>query len=118
MSDFSTLGTFLLLTLVFPLLAMAAARMFRAPGRASEEKLVPYECGVDTRGPTWIRFRINFFLYALIFLAFDIETILLLPWAVKFQSLGLFAFIEMLIFIVILALGLWYAWKEGALEWY
>lgn len=118
MSDFATLGVFLLLTLAFPIGAMAAAWMFRAKREASPEKMLPYECGVDTLGPTWIRFRINFFLYALIFLAFDVETILLFPWAVKFQSLGLFAFIEMLIFILILALALWYAWKEGALEWY
>lgn len=118
MSDHATLGIFLVLTLFFPIGAMTAAWVFRARGRASEEKLLPYECGVDTKGPTWIRFRINFFLYALIFLAFDVETILLLPWAVKFQSLGIFAFVEMLIFIIILALALWYAWKEGALEWY
>lgn len=118
MSDYATLGVFLLLTLVFPVAAMAAARVFRARGRTSEEKLLPYECGVDTKGPTWIRFRINFFLYALIFLAFDVETILLLPWAVEFHRLGIFAFFEMIIFIIILALALWYAWKEGALEWY
>lgn len=118
MSDYSTLGVFFLLTLVFPVGAMAAAWMFRAKGTADPEKMLPYECGVDTQGPTWIRYRVNFFLYALLFLAFDVETILLFPWAVKFQSLGIFAFIEMLVFIAILALGLWYAWKEGALEWY
>ena len=118
MADHSTIGVFLLLTLVFPLAAMAGAWLFRPHPRASEEKMLPYECGVDTKGPTWIRFRVNFFLYALVFLAFDVETVFLFPWAVKFKSLGLFAFGEMLIFIFILALGLWYAWKEGALEWY
>lgn len=76
-----------------------------------------YECGLKTQGPTWVQFRIGYFLYALIFLLFDVETIFLYPWAVKFQVLGLFAFIEMLIFIGILILGLWYAWKEGGLEW-
>jgi len=118
LADHSTIGVFLLLTLVFPLAAMAGAWLFRPHPRASEEKMLPYECGVDTKGPTWIRFRVNFFLYALVFLAFDVETVFLFPWAVKFKSLGLFAFGEMLIFIFILALGLWYAWKEGALEWY
>ena len=118
MSDHATIGVFLLLTLVFPLAAMAGAWLFRPHPPASEEKMLPYECGVDTKGPTWIRFRVNFFMYALVFLAFDVETIFLFPWAVKFKSLGLFAFGEMLIFIFILALGLWYAWKEGALEWY
>ncbi|MCX5780912.1 MAG: NADH-quinone oxidoreductase subunit A [Firmicutes bacterium] len=118
MSDYSTLGVFLLLTLAFPVAAMAGAWLLRAKSSPTLEKMLPYECGVDTQGPTWIRFRVNFFLYALIFLAFDVETIFLFPWAVKFQNLGLFAFFEMLIFILILALGLWYAWKEGALEWY
>ena len=91
--------------------------MFRPKPVATEEKLMPYECGVDPKGPGWMRFRVNYFLYALIFLIFDVEVIFLFPWAVKFQKLG-FAFVEMLIFIAILALGLWYAWKEGALEWY
>ncbi|SMB95365.1 NADH dehydrogenase subunit A [Thermanaeromonas toyohensis ToBE] len=76
-----------------------------------------YECGLTTKGPTWVQFRISYFLYALIFLLFDVETVFLYPWAVKFQVLGLFAFIEMVIFIAILILGLWYAWKEGGLEW-
>lgn len=118
LSDYATLGVFLLLTLVFPAAAMAAAWMFRPKPAATEEKLMPYECGVDPQGSAWMRFRVNYFLYALIFLIFDVEVIFLFPWAVKFQSLGLFAFVEMLIFIAILALGLWYAWKEGALEWY
>ena len=118
MSDYAKIGVFLLLTFVFPLAAMGAAWMFRPKPKPSREKLMTYECGVDTRGPSWMRFRVNYFLYALVFLAFDVETIFLLPWAVKFRHLGLFAFGEMLVFIAILLLGLWYAWKEGALEWY
>ena len=117
-SAYSTLGVFLLLTIMFPVLAMAAAWLFRPKPSAGEEKLLPYECGVDSKGPTWIRFRANYFLYALIFLAFDVETVFLFPWAVKFKSLGLLAFGEMLAFIAILLIGLWYAWKEGALQWY
>jgi len=118
MSDHATLGVFLLLTLAFPLGAMFAAWLFRAKPRQSQEKLLTYECGVDTKGPSWMRYRVNYFLYALVFLAFDVETIFLFPWAVKFQQLGLFAFVEMIIFIAILLVGLWYAWKEGALKWY
>ncbi len=118
MSDNASIGVFLLLTIVFPAAAMLTAWLFRAKPKSSEEKLLPYECGVDTKGPTWVRFRVNFFLYALIFLAFDVETIFLFPWAVKFKSLGLFAFAEMIVFIAILVVGLWYAWKEGALKWY
>jgi NADH-quinone oxidoreductase subunit A len=118
MSQVTTLGIFLLLSMAFPIAAMAGARMFRPKAVPSDEKMLPYECGVDTKGPTWIRFRVNYFLYALVFLAFDVETIFLFPWAVKFKSLGVFAFTEMIIFIFILVIGLWYAWKEGALEWY
>lgn len=87
------------------------------PRRKSYLKAEPYECGVETIGPTWVQFKTSYFLYALLFVIFDVETIYLYPWAVKFQSLGLFAFIEMIIFIFILIVGLWYAWKEGALEW-
>ncbi|MDK2821912.1 MAG: NAD(P)H-quinone oxidoreductase subunit 3 [Clostridia bacterium] len=80
-------------------------------------KLNTYECGLETQGPTWIQFKVSYFLYALVFLLFDVETVFLYPWAVRFQVLGLFAFIEMIIFISILVIGLWYAWKEGALKW-
>jgi len=118
MSDYATIGVFLLLTLVFPIAAMIAAWLFRPKPKVDEEKLMPYECGVDTQGKTWIRVKINYFLYALIFLAFDVEVIFLIPWAVKFNAMGMFAFVEMLVFIAILAIGLWYAWKKGALEWY
>ncbi|MDD2621180.1 MAG: NADH-quinone oxidoreductase subunit A [Syntrophomonadaceae bacterium] len=118
MADYTTIGFFLLLTISFPVIALLMARIFRPRPLQDREKLSTYECGVDTQGKTWIRFRINYFLYALVFLAFDVETVFLFPWAVQFQYLGLFAFVEMLIFIAILLVGLWYAWKEGALEWY
>ena len=118
LTDKAILGIFLALTICFPIAAMAGAWLFRPKPKPSEEKLLTYECGVDTKGPSWIRFRVNFFLYALVFLVFDVETIFLFPWAVKFNSLGLFAFVEMIIFISILAIALWYAWKEGALNWY
>lgn len=120
LSDSATIGIFLLLTVCFPVGALVAAWILRAKPKvaADDEKLVPYECGVDTIGPTWIRFKPNYFLFALIFLAFDVEVVFLFPWAVKFQMLGLFAFVEMIIFITILVIGLWYAWKEGALEWH
>jgi len=118
LGDYASISIFLLLTIAFPLAAMGLAWVVRPKPRPDEEKLKTYECGVDTQGKTWIRFRVNYFLYALVFLAFDVETVFLFPWAVRFKSLGLFAFGEMLIFIAILVVGLWYAWKEGALEWY
>ncbi|MGR6835453.1 NADH-quinone oxidoreductase subunit A [Syntrophomonas erecta] len=120
LSDYATIGIFLMLTVAFPVAALVLAWLVRPKPKTQpgDEKLVPYECGVDTIGRTWVRFKVNYFLFALIFLAFDVETIFLFPWAVKFNSLGLFAFVEMVIFIGILVVGLWYAWKEGALEWH
>ncbi|MGB9887282.1 MAG: NADH-quinone oxidoreductase subunit A [Moorellales bacterium] len=97
-------------------LALAIARAVR-PKRPTRVKLSTYECGLPTQGPTWVQFRVGYFLYALLFLIFDVETVFLYPWAVKFRALGLFAFVEMLVFVGILLLGWWYAWKEGALEW-
>ncbi|HUW66006.1 MAG TPA: NADH-quinone oxidoreductase subunit A [Spirochaetia bacterium] len=87
------------------------------PRYPSPVKTETYECGPETVGPVKIRFRASYFMYALIFVIFDVETVFLYPWAVRFKSLGFFAFVEMIIFIFILVLGLWYAWKEGALEW-
>lgn len=118
MSDYAALGIFLVLTLIFPVAAMLAARLFRPRSDTGAEKLMPYECGVDPKGSAWVRVKINYFLYALVFLAFDVETIFLFPWAVHFKHLGWFAFVEMVIFLIILVTGLWYAWKERALEWY
>ncbi|GAW92848.1 NADH-quinone oxidoreductase subunit A [Calderihabitans maritimus] len=116
LKQFAGIGIFFLVGAVFPLVIFAVSWLVR-PKRPSPQKLSTYECGLETQGPTWVQFKISYFLYALIFLLFDVETVFLYPWAVKFQVLGLFAFIEMLIFIAILVIGLWYAWKEGALEW-
>jgi NADH-quinone oxidoreductase subunit A len=118
----AVIGIFLLLTIVFPIGAIVTAWLFRphykSKNKQTDEKYDAYECGVDTQGRTWTRVRINYFLYALVFLAFDVETIFLFPWALEFQKLGIFAFGEMVVFIFILVLGLIYAWKEEALEWH
>lgn len=76
-----------------------------------------YECGVETYGSSWIRFNVSFYLYALLFVIFDIETVFLYPWAVSFKTLGFPGFLEMIIFIAILLIGLAYAWKKEALKW-
>lgn len=97
--------------------AIAFNWLVRPKRPATGGKLETYECGLPTEGPTWIQFKVSYFLYALVFLLFDVEVVFLFPWAVRFQALGLFAFVEMTIFITILVIGLWYAWKEGALKW-
>lgn len=116
LQEFSTVGVFMISAFLFSIIVIAVAWVLR-PKRPTPEKMSTYECGLETSGPTWVRFKISYFMYALVFLVFDVETVFLYPWAVKFQALGLFAFVEMVIFIGILVIGLWYAWKEGALEW-
>ncbi|HBG58144.1 MAG TPA: NADH-quinone oxidoreductase subunit A, partial [Porphyromonadaceae bacterium] len=77
----------------------------------------PYECGLPTHGTSWMQFRVGYYLYAILFLMFDVEIIFLFPWATVVRSLGMTGLISILIFIVILSLGLAYAWKKGVLEW-
>lgn len=83
----------------------------------SQAKREPYESGMTTIGPTWVQFKVGYYLFAILFLIFDVEVAFLVPWAVVYKSIGLVAFIEVLIFLIILGLGLLYAWKKGALKW-
>jgi NADH-quinone oxidoreductase subunit A len=89
------------------------------PSRYSEEKLTTYECGENPTGSAWIQFNIRFYVFALIFLVFDVEAVFLLPWAVVFREpqFGRLAFLEGLVFIAILAVALTYVWRKGDLEW-
>ena len=87
------------------------------PSRASEEKLTTYECGENPTGSAWIQFNIRFYVFALIFIIFDVEAVFLLPWAVVFKKLGFLAFVEGLVFIGILVVALAYVWRKGDLEW-
>src|SRR5690348_10185520 len=86
-----------------------------APRKRSLSKSDVYECGVLTTGETWVRFRIQYYIYALLFVVFDIETVFLYPWAVSYGGLGTFALVEMVVFLVMLAVGLVYAWAKGVL---
>ena len=88
-----------------------------APRKRSLAKSDIYECGVRTHGETWIRFRIQYYIYALMFVVFDIETVFLYPWAVSYAGLGVFALVERIVFLIILFVGLAYAWAKGVLVW-
>ena len=110
------LAVFILVAILFPLLPILLAKVV-APKKPSPIKNATYECGMETIGETWVQFRVQYYLYALLFVIFDIETIFVYPWAVAFNQLGLFAFIEMIIFLAILTGGWAYAWKKGILEW-
>jgi NADH-quinone oxidoreductase subunit A len=87
------------------------------PGRVSEEKLTTYECGEEPVGNAWIQFNIRFYVFALIFVVFDVEAVFLLPWATVFRELGPIAYVEGLVFIAILAVALAYVWRKGDLAW-
>ena len=110
------IGFFLIFALIFPVLPLVLAR-FVAPKKPSQTKNATYECGLESEGDSWIQFRVQYYIYALIFVIFDIEIIYIYPWAVAYRKLGLFAFVEMTLFIAILAVGLIYAWKKKLLEW-
>ncbi len=112
---------FSVLLLLVVAVAMAVAFVFLSqaigPKKYDRIKYSVYECGVDPFTSASVRVSVKFYLIALLFILFDLETAFLYPWAVLFRQLGLFGFIEMAIFVAILLVGLLYAWKKGALEW-
>jgi NADH-quinone oxidoreductase subunit A len=115
--------TYLPVLLIVGLVVFMASMVFFinflvSPKNPYKEKLSPWECGMEPIGNASAgHFRIHFFIIAILFIVFDVETLFLFPWAVVLKNLGAFAFVEMFIFIAILAIGLVYAWKKGALEW-
>ena len=110
------IGIFVAIAAVFPLLPIVVAR-FLAPRKPNVIKQETYECGIETVGDSWVQFKVQYYIYALVFLIFDIETVFLYPWAVSFDVIPLFAVFEGVLFILILVGGLFYAWRKGALEW-
>ncbi|MEJ2706242.1 MAG: NADH-quinone oxidoreductase subunit A [Anaerolineales bacterium] len=110
------IGIFLVLAPIFPALALVIPR-FIAPKKPNLLKNQTYECGIETVGDSRVQFKVQYYLFALVFLIFDVETVFLYPWAVAFDVLPLFAVLEGILFITILVAGLIYAWRKGALEW-
>ena len=107
---------FFLIAVLLPVVLLGVSRLVQR--RVFErEKLMPYECGVDPIGDARDRFSVRFYIVAMLFLIFDVETIFLFPWAVIYDRLALFGLAEMLMFIGILVVGYYYAWRKGALEW-
>ncbi len=90
---------------------------FIAPTSKNPQKSEAYECGIPTKGLSWLQFNVGYYLFALLFLIFDVEIVFLVPWAVVMKEVGMLAFIEIMIFFFILGLGLLYAWKKHALIW-
>ncbi|AMA71645.1 MULTISPECIES: NADH-quinone oxidoreductase subunit A [Aneurinibacillus] len=116
MNNYLIVAIFLFLGILLPVGALTLARFLR-PSNPTEEKRKTYESGVEPVGSSWVQFNVKYYIFALLFVVFDVETVFLYPWAVAYDSLGLFALVEMVIFIVLLVIGLIYAWKKKVLEW-
>ena len=97
-------------------IALGVARIV-SPRSYNRQKGEAYECGIPTRGRSWMQFKAGYYLFAILFLMFDVEAVFLFPWAVTVQDAGIDGLINILFFMVILILGLAYAWRKGALEW-
>jgi NADH:ubiquinone oxidoreductase subunit 3 (subunit A) len=116
LTAYSSIAVFLVVIVGFLAFNLVFWKVIR-PSRYSEEKLTTYECGENPTGSAWIQFNIRFYVFALIFVVFDVEAVFLFPWAVVFKRLGFMAFAEGLVFIAILAVALAYVWRKGDLEW-
>jgi NADH-quinone oxidoreductase subunit A len=110
------IGIFFIVALILPAVPIFLAQLLN-PKRPNKMKREAYECGVETVGDAWVQFKVQYYLYALVFLIFDIEMLFLFPWAVAYNQLGLFALVAMAGFVGILGVALIYAWRKGALEW-
>lgn len=115
-NDYAYVGLFLLFGVAFVIFVFFLSKLI-APYKPNPVKKENYECGEIPIGQGWVQFNVRYYLFAIIFVIFDVEVVFLFPWAVVYRSLGFFAFVEMLIFIAILLFGLVYVWKKGALKW-
>jgi NADH-quinone oxidoreductase subunit A len=116
LGTFGPIALFLVVAVIFPVVPLILSR-FLAPNKPNPVKLEPYESGMVTIGPTHVQFPIRYYLYALIFVIFDVEIIYLFPWALVYDKLPVVAAAEMAVFIVLLLVGLAYAWRKRAFEW-
>lgn len=116
MGNYFDVLLFLLAGVIFVFVGLAAAWLFR-PSRPSASKLSIYECGERPFGDSRLKFRVRYYVFALVFVIFDVEAVFLYPWAVEFRRLGLAGLVEMMIFLGVLVIGLVYAWKKRVLQW-
>ena len=116
LTEFGKILIFIILAIVFVTITLIIAKLIR-PNRPTFEKLKVYECGENPEGSPWVKFNIRFYVVALIFLIFDVEVVLLFPWALTYQEYGVYGFLVGIIFLLILGLGMAYEWRKGDLEW-
>nr|YP_010154154.1 NADH dehydrogenase subunit 3 [Corydalis hsiaowutaishanensis]QQW51987.1 NADH dehydrogenase subunit 3 [Corydalis hsiaowutaishanensis] len=114
--EYDIFWAFLIISSGIPILAFRISGVL-APPREGPEKLSSYESGLEPMGDAWLQFRIRYYMFALVFVVFDVETVFLYPWAMSFDVLGVSVFIEAFIFVLIPIVGSVYAWRKGALEW-
>lgn len=114
--NFTLLVAVLLTAIAFVGIVIALSKAI-SPRSYNIQKMEAYECGIPTRGKSWMQFKVGYYLFAILFLMFDVETVFLFPWAVIAQEQGVMGLISILFFLFILVLGLAYAWRKGALEW-
>ena len=114
--NYLTVGIFFGLAVALLYSVLALGSLFR-PSRPQPEKYLPYESGVDPVGAGWSQSQIRYYIFALLFVLFDVEAVFLFPWAINLESFGVFGLVEMFVFIFVLALGLVYAWRKGVLRW-
>lgn len=116
MGPYAVLGAFVIAAFLLVLVPAVASKLL-SPKKPNAIKEMVYECGLETEGETWVQFKVQYYIYALIFVIFDVETVFLYTWAAAYNRLDLFALVQMTIFLIVLVDGLFYAWKKGALEW-
>jgi NADH-quinone oxidoreductase subunit A len=121
LADYGYVGILLvaaiLFTILLLLIPLTLSLLGVVPRKSNPVKTSTYECGLETIGKTWVQFNFRYYLFAILFVALDVLTIFLYPWAVNLRGLGLFGFIAMVAFFIILLVGYVYAWRKGALEW-
>jgi len=113
----SALFLVVLLTGIMLVCAGLGMALLLSPKSFNAQKGEPYECGVPTHGTSWMQFKVGYYLYAILYLMFDVEAIFLFPWATVVRNLGMLGLYSILFFVLILGLGLAYAWRKGALQW-
>lgn len=114
--DYIFIGLLVLAAALLPIAGLGTAWLLR-PHRPSRLKKTTYECGIETIGDTWVQFKVSYYIYALVFVIFDVEAIFLLPIAVALNQVSFYALLWAIVFILLLADGLAYAWRKGALDW-
>lgn len=116
MSEWTFIALFFIVSFALPAVPIAGGRLL-GPHKPDPIKNSTYECGVETIGDTWVQFKVQYYIFALVFLVFDIEVVFLYPWAVAYNRLPMFGVLSGVLFVLLLAEALIYAWRKGVLEW-